>query len=75
MLGRESPGNLFPDFGIPFPHLIDHGINQQFQEKRGKDAGTAKVEPLKCLKAHEYELSAPCNESIKAIQEEKQKTN
>jgi hypothetical protein len=40
-----------------------------------KDAGTAKGEPLKCLKAHENELSDPCNESIKAMQREKEKIN
>jgi hypothetical protein len=40
-----------------------------------KDAGTAQGGQLKCLKAHENELSAPCNESINAIQEEKQKTD
>ena len=40
-----------------------------------KDAGTAQDGQLKCLKSHENELSAPCNESINAIQGEKQKAN
>jgi len=40
-----------------------------------KEAVSAQGEPLKCLKADENELSVPCNESIKAMQREKEKTN
>ncbi len=40
-----------------------------------KEPASAQGEPLKCLKAHENELSVPCNESIKAMQGDKEKTN
>jgi hypothetical protein len=44
-------------------------------DKFCKDAGTASGVPLKCLEAHETELSAPCSKSIKAMQADKEKTN
>ena len=40
-----------------------------------KEADPAQGGSLKCLKEHENELSAPCNESIKAMQADKEKTN
>jgi hypothetical protein len=40
-----------------------------------KDAGTAQGGLLKCLEGHENELSPSCNESIKAMQADKEKTN
>jgi len=40
-----------------------------------KDAGPAQGGSIKCLKEHENELSTPCNESIKVMQADKEKTN
>ncbi len=38
-----------------------------------KDGGTAQGGLLKCLEAHEAELSAPCNDGIKAMQADTEK--